>query len=156
MTEEDAMRRAIEVARRGIAEGQSPFGAAIIRGDELIAAAHNTVWRDGDPTAHAEVNAIRAAARALGTIDLSGTTLCSTCEPCPMCLAATHWARVDRGVFGARIADAAAAGFRELAVDAALLAKLGKSPLVVRGGLLSAEAAGLFDEWKAAPRPETY
>jgi len=156
MTEQDAMRLAIEAARSGIAAGQSPFGAAILRGGEVVAVAHNTVWRDGDPTAHAEINAIRAASRAVGGIDLSGTVLYSTCEPCPMCLAATHWAKIDRVVFGARIADSASAGFGELAVDAALLAKMGKSALVVQGGMLQAEAVVLFAEWKQSGGAKGY
>ena len=88
--DEGYLRQAIEVCRQGIAAGQSPFGAVIVRERRVIAAAHNTVWRDNDPTAHAEVNALRAAASALKTIDLGGCTLYSTCEPCPMCLAASH------------------------------------------------------------------
>ena len=79
-----------------------------------MAATHNTVWRDLDPTAHAEVNCIRSAAKALQTISLSGCEMYSTCEPCPMCLSAIHWSKIDRVVFGATIADAAAAGFCEL------------------------------------------
>src|SRR4051812_13423533 len=114
MNDEEFLRRAIEVCRQGIAAGQSPFGAVIVREGRVVVAAHNTVWRDLDPTAHAEVNALRAAAAALQSIELAGCTLYSTCEPCPMCLAASHWAKVDRVVFGAAIADATAAGFGEL------------------------------------------
>src|SRR6059058_3557562 len=104
MSDDEALQLAITACRMGIAAGQSPFGAVVVKGDRAITAAHNTVWRDGDPTAHAEVNAIRAATRLLGTIDLSGCTLYSTCEPCPMCLAASHWAKFDRVVYGAAIA----------------------------------------------------
>lgn len=143
-----AMRRAISRTREGIAAGQSPFGAVIVRGDEEIAAANNTVWRDCDPIAHAEVNAIRAAAAALRTIDLSGCTMFSTCEPCPMCLAAIHWAKIDRVVFGATIADAEAAGFTELRVSAADLARLGGSRLRVEPGPCRDECCKLFEEWK--------
>jgi guanine deaminase len=144
MDEQAFMWRAVEKAREGIALGQSPFGAAVVRGGQVVAAAHNTVWRDTDPTAHAEVNALREAAGALGTINLSGCVLYTTCEPCPMCLAATHWAKVDRCVFGASIADAAAAGFTELRLPAADLARQGGSKLAVEGGLLRDVCVELF------------
>ena len=113
-SEEQCMERAIAKAREGITQGQSPFGAVIVPG---------ACWwlrptiRSGatlDPTAHAEVNCIRSAARALQAIDLDGCEMYSTCEPCPMCLAAIHWSKINRVVFGATIADAAAAGFCEL------------------------------------------
>jgi tRNA(Arg) A34 adenosine deaminase TadA len=93
MTEQDYMRLAIRKTQEGIAAGQSPFGSLIVRGGEVVAVTHNTVWRDCDPTAHAEVNCIRAAAKALRTIFLSGCTLYSTTEPCPMYLSAIHWAK---------------------------------------------------------------
>jgi guanine deaminase len=150
MTEQDFMRLAIRKAQEGIAAGQSPFGSVIVRNGEVIAATHNTVWRDGDPTAHAEVNCIRGAALALKTIFLHGCTLFSTTEPCPMCLSAIHWAKIDRVVYGATIADAAAAGFGELHVDARVLAEMGKSPLRVEGGLLRDECADLFTQWRKA------
>src|SRR5690606_6084224 len=134
MDDRDAMNEAIRVCREGIADGQTPFGSAIVRDGLLVAARHNTVWRDLDPTAHAEVHAIRAAAGALRPIDLSGCSLFTTCEPCPMCLAAIHWSRIDRVVFGATIADAAAAGFHEMPVAAAQLAALGHSPLRIEEG----------------------
>jgi tRNA(Arg) A34 adenosine deaminase TadA len=150
------MRLAIARTRDGIAAGQSPFGSVIVYEGRVIAATHNTVWLDTDPTAHAEVNALRLAARTLKSIDLKGSTLFSTCEPCPMCLSAIHWAKVDRVVFGASIADAAAAGFSELAVAAKELARLGQSPLMVEGGLLAEECAGLFEEWRRSGRSRSY
>jgi guanine deaminase len=150
MGEQDFMRLAIRTAQEGIAAGQSPFGSVIVRGGQVIAATHNTVWRDGDPTAHAEVNCIREAARALQTIFLHGCELFSTTEPCPMCLSAIHWAKIDRVVYGASIGDAAAAGFAELYVDAKLLAELGKSPVRVESGLLREECADLFSQWQKA------
>src|SRR6195256_1711055 len=147
MTEQEFMRVAIRKAQDGIELGQSPFGSAIVQGDRLLAATHNTVWRDTDPTAHAEVNCIRAASQALKTIALHGCTLYSTTEPCPMCLSAIHWAKIDRVVFGATIADAKTAGFSELCVGAAELAKMGGSHLVVESGLVQKECAELFDQW---------
>ena len=155
-SEANFMKLAIERAREGIASGQSPFGTVIVRDGLVVASAHNTVRRDLDPTAHAEVNALRAAARSLETIDLGGCTLYSTCEPCPMCLAASHWAKVDRVVFGASIADAARAGFRELPVAARELATMGRSPLKVEEGLLRESCVGLFGEWLAAGLGQTY
>jgi guanine deaminase len=143
------MRLAIRMAQAGIASGQSPFGAVVVRDGAIIAEAHNTVWLTIDPTAHAEVNGIRKAAAALKAIDLSGCTMYSTCEPCPMCMSAIHWSRIDRVVFGATIADATAAGFHELHVGAQALAAMGQSPVRVEGGLLQAECAALFEEWRA-------
>lgn len=156
MTDADFLRQAIAAAREGIAAGQSPFGSVIVRDGVVIAAAHNTVWRDTDPTAHAEVNNIRAASRARGAIDLSDCTLYSTCEPCPMCLSAIHWARIHRVVYGAQIADAAAAGFSELRVPARELARMGGSSLVVEGGLLAEECRVLFDEFHRLSTGKTY
>ncbi len=156
MDEQSLMKLAIAKTREGIAAGQSPFGSIIVRDGEVVAATHNTVWRDTDPTAHAEVNCLRAAAKALATIDLAGCTLYSTCEPCPMCLSAIHWAKIDRVVFGATIDDAATAGFHELHVAATDLAQMGGSPLIVESGLLREECAGLFAEWKQAGLCGTY
>jgi guanine deaminase len=156
MDEPGLMRLAIEKTREGIAAGQSPFGSIIVKDGEVVASTHNTVWRDTDPTAHAEVNCLRSAAKALGTIDLAGCTLYSTCEPCPMCLSAIHWAKVDRVVFGATIDDASSAGFCELHVAAETLAEMGGSPIKVEGGLLREECAALFDEWKRAGLCGTY
>jgi tRNA(Arg) A34 adenosine deaminase TadA len=156
VTEEQFMRAAIEKAREGIAAGQSPFGSVIVCDGKIVSATHNTVWRDGDPTAHAEVNNIRAAARALSTIDLSGCDLYTTCEPCPMCLSAIHWAKIRRVVFGASIADAAAVGFSELRMEARRLAEMGGSPLRVEAGLLTAECRALFEEFRRAGKAKTY
>jgi guanine deaminase len=156
MDEKGLMSLAIEKTREGIAAGQSPFGSIIVKDGKVVASTHNTVWKDTDPTAHAEVNCIRSAAKALGTIDLSGCTLYSTCEPCPMCLAAIHWSKIDRVVFGATIGDADAAGFSELHVAATDLARMGGSPLVIEDGVLRDECVALFEEWKRAGLCGTY
>ncbi|MBI4718689.1 MAG: nucleoside deaminase [Planctomycetes bacterium] len=157
MTLTALMNAAVAVAERGMSAGQSPFGAAIGRTDgSLIVAAHNTVRADGDPTAHAEVNAIRAACRILGTIDLSGHVIASTCEPCPMCAAAIHWARLDAVVFGASIADAEAAGFRELSLPIAdLYARAGSAVRVLQPTQVDA-CRDLFRRWLAGPDPRPY
>lgn len=156
MTDEDHMRAAIRVAQQGIAAGQTPFGAVIVRGGAVVAEGHNRVWQTGDPTAHAEVVTIRRAATALATIDLGGTVMYTTCEPCPMCLAAIHWAKIDAVYYGATIADAQAAGFAELCVPAMKLAELGGSQLRVEAGLLPCECADLFAEWRAAGLSNPY
>ncbi len=148
MTDEHYMRLAIETTRAGIAAGQSPFGAVIVHNGEVIARAHNTVWRSLDPTAHAEINAIREAATLLRDIDLRGCTMYTTTEPCPMCLAASHWAKLDRVLYGATIADAADAGFHELRVPAKMMVEVGQSPLRVELGPLQDECRALFDLWK--------
>ena len=105
------LRHAVELATTNVAEGGGPFGAVIVRDGEVLAAGGNRVTRDNDPTAHAEVVAIRKACAALGTFALDGCTLYASCEPCPLCLAACLWARLDRVVFAADRNDAAAAGF---------------------------------------------
>lgn len=105
------LARAVEVASRNVADGGGPFGAVVVREGVLVAAAGNRVTRDLDPTAHAEVVAIRAACRALDTFSLAGTTLYASCEPCPLCLSAALWARVDRVVYAADRHDAERAGF---------------------------------------------
>ena len=116
-------RRAIELSLRNVAEGGGPFGAVVARGGEIVAEGVNRVTAQCDPTAHAEVAAIRAAARKLGTFDLSGCDIYASCEPCPMCLGAIYWARLDRLFYAATKDDAARAGFddafiyRELALD---------------------------------------
>lgn len=153
------MQQAIAKTREGIAAGNSPFGAAVVKDGRIVSCAHNTVWPDTDPTAHAEVNAIRQAARALGAIDLTGCVMYTTCEPCPMCLSAIHWSKIDRVVYGATIADAATAGFNELKFDAKRLAKEGGSKLIVEQDSSAAscrECAGLFKEWKDAAKCGVY
>lgn len=149
------MRLAIDTARKGIRRGQSPFGAIIVRKSRVIVRAHNAVWLTVDSTAHAEVRAIRAACRHLRTIDLSGCTIYSTCEPCPMCFAACHWARLDAVVYGASIADAARCGFSELDVSNEEMKRKGGSRIRIVPGVLRKECQELFRTWagRADRRP---
>ena len=150
------MRAAIAKAREGIEAGQTPFGACIARDGRMIACEHNQVWRDTDITAHAEIRAIREACRAMGTIDLSGCTMYSTCEPCPMCFAACHWAKLSRVVYAASIADAQAAGFTELTISNEEMKHRGGSPIAITGGVLAAEAVDLFAAWRRQPGARAY
>jgi guanine deaminase len=154
--DERFMRRAIEVTKAGIAGGQTPFGACIVRGGKEVACEHNVVWESCDITAHAEVHAIRQACRSLNTIDLSGCTIYSTTEPCPMCFSAIHWAKIGRIVYGADIADAQEAGFSELEISNERMCKEGKSALIVEGGVLAAECRELFSLWKRSAKARTY
>lgn len=148
------MRMAVEKAREGVSKGQTPFGAIIVKKGQVLVCEHNTVWKDCDITAHAEMRAVRRACRKLNTIDLTGATLYSTCEPCPMCLGAIHWAGVSRVVFGCRIRDAKKMGFSELTVSAARLKSLGNSPVKVTGGVLREECIDVMKLWeKLGGRP---
>ncbi|PRY69071.1 guanine deaminase [Glaciihabitans tibetensis] len=105
------LARAIELATENVANGGGPFGAVIVRDGELVAEGQNRVTASLDPTAHAEVSAIRAACQAVGDFSLAGMTLYTSCEPCPLCVSASLWARLDRVVFAANRDDAARGGF---------------------------------------------
>lgn len=155
-TDEKFMRMAVEAARQAIASGQTPFGACIVREGRVLACAHNVVWQQTDITAHGEINTIRLACRAAGTVDLSGCIIYSTTEPCPMCFSAIHWARISRIVFGASIADAQKAGFNELTISNELMKKEGGSQVVVEGGCLKEECVPLFAQWLAAGKSKVY
>lgn len=149
MNSEDLMRIAIEQARIGIAAGQSPFGCAIAQNGALIAATHNTVLLDTDITAHAEINALRSGCHACRNIFLIGAVVATTCEPCPMCMAALHWARVHTVYYGATIADAMRAGFNELNLPAGQLLDSGNSKVKLVQSPLRDDCAVLFEEWLA-------
>lgn len=150
------LRRAIALATQNVAAGKGgPFGAVIVRDGKIIGEGVNSVTAANDPTAHAEVNAIRAAARAIGTFTLDGCELFSSCEPCPMCLAAAYWARLDALYYGATAADAARAGFD----DAFLYAELRKEPgqrKLRSTQLLGDEAWASFAAWIASPNKVEY
>jgi guanine deaminase len=105
------LERTIELATSNVESGGGPFGALIVRNGELLAEGQNRVTANLDPTAHAEVVAIRAACQAVGDFSLAGATLYTSCEPCPLCLSAALWARVDRVVYAADRHDAARGGF---------------------------------------------
>ena len=100
------MREAIRLANESVNRGGGPFGAVIVKDGKVIAGRSNSVTIDNDPTAHAEVNTIREACRRLGTFDLSGCTIYTSCEPCPMCLGAIYWARISRIFYGNNRKDA--------------------------------------------------
>lgn len=155
-SDEQYMRLAIDAARRGIQAGQAPFGAAVVRDGKPVAVTHNHVWMTIDVTAHAEIHCIRLACQLLETIDLSGCTIYSTTEPCPMCFCAIHWARIDRIVFGVALHHAATAGFNELPISNMQMKQLGRAPVAVKGGCLAAECAELFGLWAARADAHRY
>jgi guanine deaminase len=144
------LRRAIELATRNVVSGAGgPFAALIVRDGKIVGEGVNTVTATHDPTAHGEVNAIRAASRALGSFTLAGCELYTSCEPCPMCLAAAYWARVDAIYYGASAADAAQAGF-----DDAFLYEEFRKDKAARSlptvQLLGDEARSSFAAWLAS------
>ena len=150
------LRRAIALATENVKQGKGgPFGAVVVHDGRIVGEGANTVTATNDPTAHAEVNALRAAAKALNTFTLNGCDLYSSCEPCPMCLAAAYWARVDAIYYGAGAADAARAGFD----DAFLYAEMGKAHamrMLPITQLLSDEARASFEAWLASPNRVEY
>ena len=141
------MREAIRLASANVENGGGPFGAVIARGGEIIATGVNLVTANCDPTAHAEVSAIRAAAQKLGTFNLSGCEIYSSCEPCPMCLGAIYWARLDRLFYGNTKADAARIGFDDAFIYKELALPLSERTLRAEQ-LLGKEAIATFEAWE--------
>ena len=141
------MREAIRLASANVENGGGPFGAVIVRGGEIIATGVNRVTANCDPTAHAEVSAIRAAAQKLGTFNLSGCEIYSSCEPCPMCLGAIYWARLDRLFYGNTKADAARIGFDDAFIYKELALPLSERTLRAEQ-LLGKEAIATFEAWE--------
>lgn len=151
MTLEDQslLQKAIHLAREQMQAGAGgPFGAVIAKAGQVIATGWNQVTSTMDPTAHAEIVTIRSAAQKLGHFSLQGCTLYSSCEPCPMCLAAAYWARVDRIVFAASRLEAAAAGFDDALIYQELQLPITERLLPMQQAL-SAEGAAVLHEWEA-------
>lgn len=156
MNDEEYMRRAIELSREKMLEHQGgPFAAVIVLDGEIVGEGWNHVTGRNDPTAHAEISAIRDACERLGTFTLEGARIYTSCEPCPMCLAAIYWARIDRIYYANTTQDAAAIGFD----DAFLYAEMAK-PADERSlpaeQLQLPEAIAVFAEWDAMPDKITY
>lgn len=144
---EKFMRRAIELSVRNVEEGGGPFGAVIVKNGEIIAEGTNRVTADHDPTAHAEVSAIRKAAKQLDTFDLSGCDIYSSCEPCPMCLGAIYWAHLDNLYYGNTKADAKAIGFDDSFIyDEINL--LPEERQLKTSQYLPEEAIAAFEKWR--------
>jgi guanine deaminase len=153
---ETFMRQAISLAAEGVRRGDGgPFGAVVVGEGKIIGRGWNRVVADLDPTAHAEVNAIRDACRYLGSYRLHGCVLYTSCQPCPMCLAAAYWARLDHIWYAALTQDAAAVGFDDSHIQDELsrpekLRDLPQTPL------LRAEALPIFKLWRDSERRVDY
>jgi tRNA(Arg) A34 adenosine deaminase TadA len=150
------LRRAIALSRHGMEAGHGgPFGALVALDGRVVAEGWNKVTSANDPTAHAEMVAIRGACTALGRFDLRGATLFTSCEPCPMCLAAAYWARVDAIVFGNAREHAAAIGFDDEWLYQEVPKPVEARKLPMRR-LLEAEALEVFTAWAAKPDKVAY
>jgi tRNA(Arg) A34 adenosine deaminase TadA len=150
------LRRAIRLATQNVTTGAGgPFAALVARDGQIVAEAANTVTAAHDPTAHAEVNAIRAAAKALGTFTLAGCEIYSSCQPCPMCLAACYWARLDAVYYGASAADASRAGFDDAFLYEELRKDQAARSLPARQ-LLGDEAWSSFAAWLVSAKKIEY
>jgi tRNA(Arg) A34 adenosine deaminase TadA len=142
------MARAIELAIENVRIGGGPFGAVVARDGKIVAEGANSVTTQNDPTAHAEVVAIRAACRALGTFELSGCEIFTSCEPCPMCLGAIYWARPVRVYFGSAAGDAATAGFDDALIYSEIQREHGERKIPMKQ-LMRKEALAAFHAWHA-------
>ena len=147
--DESVMRQVLELASRNVQEGKGgPFAAAIVCDGKIVATGTNVVTTAMDPTAHAEVVAIREACRKLGRFQLDGCDLYTSCEPCPMCLGAIYWARPRRVYFAATHQDAADAGFDDAFIYDEI-ARLPEARRIPMTRVLKDAAAGPFDTWRA-------
>ena len=141
------MRQAIALAVENVRNGGGPFGAVIVKDGKVVATGVNRVTLDNDPTAHAEVSAIRAACTRLGTFNLEGCVIYTSCEPCPMCLGAIYWAHIDKIYYGANQMDAAAVNFDDSFIyrELELKPENRHKPLE---NILHDEAQAPFNEWR--------
>jgi len=150
------MARAIELARKGMDSNDGgPFGAVVVRDGEIIAEGNNRVTSLNDPTAHAEVVAIREACKALGRFQLDGCSIYTSCEPCPMCLGAIYWARPDNVFFAGTREDAANAGFDDDFIYEEMEKQLDERTMTIQN-FMREEAVAVFDRWIAKADKVTY
>jgi guanine deaminase len=141
------MQRAIDISRESVKSGGGPFGAVIVKDGSVIAEASNGVTKHNDPTAHAEINAIRKAAQELQNFDLSGCEIYSSCEPCPMCLGAIYWARLDRLYFANTKEDAAKINFDDQFIYEEIEKPFLERKLITRQ-MMRDEANLAFQDWE--------
>ncbi|MDB6130591.1 MAG: guaD [Verrucomicrobiales bacterium] len=149
------MLRALELAVDNVSRGGGPFGAVIVRNGLIISEGVNNVTSSFDPTAHAEIVAIRLACQKLHSFHLPNCTLYTTCEPCPMCLAASYWARIDHIYYGASRDDAAAAGFDDRFLYQELRLEIADRKLSMTP-LLKERAQEPFKAWAVSPNKIPY
>ncbi|HJV78502.1 MAG TPA: nucleoside deaminase [Paludibacter sp.] len=149
------MRKAIALSIENIQKGGGPFGAVIVKDGKIVATGVNRVTANTDPTAHAEVNAIRKASKKLGTYDLAGCEIYTSCEPCPMCLGAVYWAHLDKMYYGNTKTDAKNIGFDDSFIYDEIELKP-ESRQVKTIQLLSEEAIKAFEMWTKTEDKVTY
>ena len=147
MTQQELMQRAIDLAVENVRNGGGPFGAVIARGGEIVAEGVNRVTSQHDPTAHAEVQAIRKACSELNTFDLTGLDIYASCEPCPMCLGASYWAHLDHLYFAGTKDDAARIGFDDAFIYKELPLPIHERKLPTEA-MMNAEAQAPFVAWQ--------
>jgi guanine deaminase len=145
-SEQQWLDQAVEIAAKNVTDGGGPFGALVVKDGQLVSTGVNQVTPTLDPTAHAEVVAIRAACQSLGTFKLDGCLLVASCEPCPLCLSAALWARMGRVIFAADRHDAAGAGFDDRAFYEVFTSPQSTWPLTVEH-VGSNRASMPFDQW---------
>jgi len=149
------MRKAIALSLENIKNGGGPFGAVVVKDEKIISTGVNQVTSNIDPTAHAEVNAIRKASRKLRTFDLSGCEIYTSCEPCPMCLGAIYWAHIDKMYYGNTKSDAKNIGFDDSFIyDEIALKPENRQVKTIQ--LLPDEAIKAFEAWKNAEDKVVY
>lgn len=148
MTNEKCMKRAIFLSEENVKNGGGPFAAVIVKNDEIVAEGCNRVTVDCDPTAHAEVSAIRAACKKLGTFNLSDCEIFTSCEPCPMCLGAIYWAHLSKIYYGNNREDAAKIGFDDDFIYKEIPLPLAERSIPMKN-LLHGEAIRCFEQWTA-------
>lgn len=149
------MRKAIALSIQNIQKGGGPFGAVIVKDGKVIATGVNRVTKNTDPTAHAEVTAIRKASKKLGTFDLAGCDIYTSCEPCPMCLGAVYWAHLDKMYYGNTKADAKSVGFDDSFIYDEIELKPEKRRLLTTQ-LLPDEAIEAFKAWATTENKVEY
>ncbi len=152
---EKFMRKAIALSLANISAGGGPFGAVIVKDGAIVATGVNRVTADTDPTAHAEVTAIRNAAGKLQSFDLSGCEIYTSCEPCPMCLGAIYWARISKMYYGNTKENAKAAGFDDAFIYEEIDLRPGERRLKTIQ-LLPEEARKAFEAWQATVEKKSY
>jgi len=155
-SDRDLLSRAVELSKVWRqSDGGGPFGAVIVRGDEIVGEGLNRVTTANDPSAHAEIEAIRDACRRLDTYQLSGCTIYSSCEPCPMCLGAIYWARLDRLVYANTRQDAASIDFDDAAIYQQIALPLSEQTLPSTHLPLD-EARAVFEQWRTSDKKIRY
>ncbi len=149
------MARAIELSEKNITRGGGPFGAVIVKDNKIIAEGFNQVTSNNDPTAHAEVTAIRAAAKTLNTFDLSGCIIYTSCEPCPMCLGAIYWAKLDKIFYGNTQHDANKIGFSDEFIYKEIARPIAQRKVATEQ-FMHQEALKAFKDWSISDDKTTY